>query len=238
MRARMIPPFSTLTPDRRPGQLHDQLAHHGEAHEPPHDARDRGEQLDHDLQGLAHPGRAELREVDRGAEAEGHGEGHGERGDAQGADGEGERPVADVVGRGRVPLGAEEELPEREVLPEEDGRRLAQDEEEDRGHEEDGAHPAQADRGPRWRARRGSPSAAAGASGPGRDRGRSRGSWSGIVSVCERGFCLCRGARPQGFTRWSGGTGTYPLSSTTFWPASDRIQSMYCLTAPCGSPSV
>ncbi len=234
----MIPPFRMLTPTGAPVSLHDQLAHHGEAHEAPHDARDRGEQLDHDLERLAHPGRAELREVDRGPEAEGHGEGHGERGDAEGADGEGERPVADVVGRGRVPLGAEEELPERELVPEEDGRRLAQDEEEDRGHEEDRAHPAQADRGLDGALAEDGPARPLGPLGPGWDRGRSRGSWSGIVSVCERGLCLCRGAGPQGFRRWSGGTGTYPLSSTTFWPASDRIQSMYCFTAPCGSPSV
>src|SRR5437763_551819 len=34
------------------------------------------------------------------------------------------------------------------------------------------------------------------------------------------------------------GSGTYPLCNTIFWPAGERTQSIYCFTAPAGSPSV
>ena len=65
------------------------------------------------------------------AQPEGHGEDHGHGRDAEGADDQRQHAVADVARGGRVPLGAEEELAEVELLVPQDRGRFAEDEEED-----------------------------------------------------------------------------------------------------------
>ena len=83
IRASSRPAFSTLRPTGASKSPDDQVVHHGEADEPPHHRGNRGQQLDDDLQRLAQLRRAELRHVDRRADAERHRDEHRERGDRQ-----------------------------------------------------------------------------------------------------------------------------------------------------------
>ena len=123
----------------------DQVIEERDPDEAPDHRGDRGQELDHDLQGLLGPPGAKLAQENGRSNAKGDRDAHGEERHRDGSRDQGQRAIGWSRCKARPPLDAGEELLQVEAVVEEIGA-LAVHEEKDAEDKQDRAHPAEPDK--------------------------------------------------------------------------------------------